>query len=68
MIEGEAVCPGENSLQLDCNIWTADSVTTFMRKNNGCFRDVGLVLIFSLTSRFLKLRCPDGGLEDMGAN
>lgn len=68
MTEGEAVCPEENSLQLDCNILTADSVTTFMRKNNECFRDVGLDFNLSLTSRFLKLCCPDGGLGDMGEN
>lgn len=68
MITGQAMGPGENSLQYDCNILTVDSVTTFMRKNDKYFRNVGLDFNLSLTSRFLKLCFPDGRLGDMRAN
>jgi hypothetical protein len=68
VIERQAVCPGENNLQHDCNILTVDSVTTFMRKNDKYFRNVGLNFNLSLTSRFLKPCCPDSGLGDTRAN
>lgn len=63
LIEGEAKCPGENTLQHYSKMqkwfpWPLTFVTTLKRKKAKHLKDVGLKFNLSLTPGFLRLHCP----------